>query len=482
VTKAVTTLLFLLFLLIPFQKRFHGYFDRLSRSLPLPDLPLPDFFSRKLHLFVSDFLIVALALLILFSLKTSLRAFFWEGSSKYLTLLFFAFFVSTATSLTKTYPLQYCRLFEFSLIFLFFNGIRCLSAKIDLPRFIYRLAWLIVYVSIAQCALGIYQYFTQEAIGLALFGEKSPKTFVFHNPGNHTWILNGLFGIKHDLNYLFRVSGTFLHPNILGGFLFFAILAAYYLYGTIFSKIKRIGLQLLILLQFFTLYLSFSRAAILALTISTLLWCVLQWNYLRRKRESNSASLKRLGILGGTVLCGVVAGIVLLYPQIKGRGGLINYNSVSKGADSERVIYMKVAVDMIKEHPLLGVGYNNFQLHSHLVKSKFPDNHLFAKVHNIYLLIASESGLIGGGFFLLFLVSLLRTAWRGFRSADFFQEKAFLFSTFLGFLIIGCCDFYFLEGPQGALPFFGVAGLLYGISSYFFKPLTVKYGPVGPSE
>lgn len=451
----MTTLLFLLFLLIPFQKRFHGYFDRLSRSLALPDFPLPDFFSRKLHLFVSDFLIVALALLILFYFRTSLRAFFWEGPSKYLTLLFFAFFVSTATSITKTYSLQYFRLLEFSLIFLFFNAIRCLSAKINLQRFVYRLAWLIVCVSAVQCAIGIYQYFAQEAVGLTLFGEKSPRTFVYYNPGNHTWILNGLFGLKLDMNYLFRVSGTFLHPNILGGFLFFAILAAYYLYGTIASKWKRIGLQLLILLQFFTLYLSFSRSAILALAVSTLLWCALQWKH--------SVSFKKLAILGGTVICGMVVGIVLLYPQIKARGGLINYNSVSKNADSERVIYMKVAADMIKEHPLLGVGYNNFQLHSHLVKPKFPDNHLFAKVHNIYLLIASESGLIGGGLFLLFLASLLRTAWGGLRTAEYFQEKAFLFATFLGFLIIGCCDFYFLEGPQGSLPFFGVAGLLYGI-------------------
>lgn len=464
--KVVTILLTLLFLIIPFQKRFHGFFDQLSRSLVLPDFPLPDFFSRKLHLFTSDLLIIALVCIVLFLLRTSLRAFFCEGPSKYLTLLFFAFLVSTATSITKNYSLQYFRLLEFSAIFLFFNCISCLREKINLQRFIHRLAWLIVCVSFLQCALSIYQYFAQDALGLTLFGEKSPRTFSYYNPGNHTWILNELFGLKLDLNYLFRVSGTFLHPNILGGFLFFAIMASYYLYKDAPGKMRRLSLQLMILLQFLTLYLSFSRSAVLALIVTTFLWCFLQLKHLTKTSGARSPAFKRLALLGGTVFCSVIVGIVLLYPQIKGRGGILNYNSVSKGADSERVIYMKVAADMIKEHPLLGVGYNNFQLHSYMAKSKFPENHLFAKVHNIYLLIAAESGLIGGGLFLLFILSLLRNAWRGLRdsAANFFEERAFLFSTFFGFLIIGCCDFYFLEGPQGALPFFGIAGLLHAIN------------------
>lgn len=465
--KAVTILLSLLFLIIPFQKRFHGFFDRLSRSLTLPDFPLPDFFSRKLHLFVSDLLILALACTILFWLKTSWRKFFWEGPSKYLTLLFFVFLISTATSITRNYSLQYFRLLEFSVVFLFFNCICCLREKIHLQQFIHRLAWLMVCVSFFQCALSIYQYFAQDALGLSLFGEKSPKTFAYYNPGNHTWILKELFGLKLDLNYLFRVSGTFLHPNILGGFLFFAIMASYYLYRDVSGKLKRFSLQVMILLQFFTLYLSFSRSAVLALVVATFLWCFLQLKHLRKNSGIRSPAFKRLALLGGTVFCSVVVGIVLLYPQIKGRGGILNYNSVSKNADSERVIYMKVAGNMIKERPLLGVGYNNFQLHSYMAKSKFPENHLFAKVHNIYLLIAAESGLIGGGLFLLFILSLLRSAWGSLKdsTADFFQERAFLFSTFFGFLIIGCCDFYFLEGPQGALPFFGIAGLLYATRS-----------------
>jgi hypothetical protein len=58
----------------------------------------------------------------------------------------------------------------------------------------------------------------------------------------------------------------------------------------------------------------------------------------------------------------------------------------------------------------------------------------------------------------------LRTSYRGLKSEssdNHFQQKAFLFSTFLGFLLIGFCDFYFLESPRGSILFFGVAGLMY---------------------
>jgi O-antigen ligase len=472
--------------LIPFQRRFHGFFDLLSRSLPLPDFPLPEYFSRKIHLFTSDFLILALALTLLFCFKVSLREFFWDGPSKYLTLLFFVLLLSSGISISKTYSLQYFRLFQFSLFFLFFNSICCIRQKIDLVRFVHRLAWLLVCVAFFECGVSICQYFFQDSVGLRFLGERSPKGFPFANQGEHLWLLGKIFGSKPDSIYLYRVGGTFLHPNILGGFLFCSVMASYYLCIPAIGKCKRLFLLGMIFLQFFTLYLSFSRSAVLALLLSTLAWCFLQLKHAIKNGGYRSAAFRRLILLAGTVLCSALIGIVLLYPQLRARGGIISYNSVSQESDSERIVYMKVALDMIERHPLLGVGYNNFQIYAHELQPRFPHSYLHSKVHNIYLLIASETGLIGGGIFLLFLWTLLRTAlsvifspypnrWENRRlsNADFssglgmdlLQARAFLLSVFLGFLVIGCCDFYFFENPQGAIPFFGIAGLLYGISA-----------------
>ncbi len=448
--KMGSFLVLLLFFLIPFQKRFSGAFDSFSRSLILPDFPLPECFSRNVHFFLSDFVIIALVLVLFFCLKISSREFFLAGPSKYLTMLFCIYLLSTATSITKNYSLQYIRLFEFSLIFLFFNSICILREKINFPKLFYRLAWILVFLALLECLISLIQYFSQDAVGLKFLGEKHPKTFSFVNTSGSLW----LWGSRESSSILYRVCGTFMHPNILGGFLFCSVMASYFLCMQEIAKGKRLFLYSTLFLQFFILYLTFSRSAIFALILSTLLWCILQLKNAR-------FTFQRVKMLAAAVLIFAFIGTVLFYPQLKARGGFLNYNSVTKRADSERVIYMKVALDILKENPLLGGGYNNFQIHASHLQSQFPGNYLYSKVHNIYLLIASEAGLLGGGIFLLFILSLLGTAYRGLQRPENFQSKAILLSIFFGFLIIGACDFYFLESPQGSLVFFGIAGLLY---------------------
>lgn len=67
----------------------------------------------------------------------------------------------------------------------------------------------------------------------------------------------------------------------------------------------------------------------------------------------------------------------------------------------------KVGLDMIRDHPLLGVGLNN-----HIVLAPYydPDVYIFpTPTHNHYLFIASEVGIPGLVFFLAFLfISFLR--------------------------------------------------------------------------
>lgn len=446
--RSATVLLLLLFFLIPFQRRFHGFIDHLSRKLLLPDFPLPEFFSRKIHLFVSDFLIIALLLLLVFRFKVAFRELIWEGPSKYLTLLFSVFLLATLTSVSKTYSLHYLRLLEFSLFFLFFSALRSLRTRIDLPKLIHRIAILLVCVACVQCGIGLCQYFSQDSVGLKFLGEQNIKTFCFLSPGRQLLFL----GPKMDGTLLCRISGTFSHPNVLGGFLFCAIMASYYLY----SLNKRLVIIGALLLQFFALYLTFSRSAALALIVGTAVWLFLQ---VRRSKKILSLVV--------VVVCSACLGFVLLYPQLQARGGFMNYNHVAQFADNERMAYTKVAFDMIREHPILGVGFNHFQIETHKREAQYLDRPLYSKVHNIYLLVAAESGLIGGALLLLFIFSVLRGSWGLFRrrGQEWFEEKTFLFTTFLGLLLIGVCDFYFFESPAGSLLFFGIAGLLSAISA-----------------
>jgi hypothetical protein len=463
--RTLTFLLSLLFIILPFQRRFHGCIDSWSRRLTPPDFPLPEFFSKKIHLFITDPLFVILALILFCCFKVTFREFFWNGPSKYLTLLFFTALTSLYFSITSHYALQYLRLFQFSLIFLFFNSICCVRKKVNFLSFTHRLAWILVIISCIQCALGIYQYFNQHSLGLGFLGELDMRHFPFHNPGKHRW----LFDTAESCELLYRASGTFTHPNILGGFLFCSVLASFYLFMKTDAKLKLILLVSVIFVQVFTLYVVFSRSAILALVLSAIIWSFLQFKAIIKHKGFRSAAFRRFAILASAIFMSGLLGIGLFFSQLTARGGIINYNAVTTYADSERIQYLRMAIDMIKEHPLLGIGFNNFQLYEDPIQPGYPGHIFFSKVHNIYLLIASEMGLMSGGLFLLFIFSILKRSWKGFSQQDLSQEKIFLLSVFWGLLLIGACDFYLIHTPHGRILFFGFAALLYSIEGPALK-------------
>ena len=454
--RILTFLLFLTFIIFPFQRRFHGCIDSWSRKLTLPDFPLPEFFSTKIHLFVTDPLFVTLALIMFFRFKISFREFFWEGPSKYLTILFFTALASVYFSITSHYALQYLRFIEFSLSFLLFNCICCIQKRINFVSFIYQLAWVLVIISCIQCAIGIYQYFNQHSLGLSFLGELDMRQFPFHNPGKHRWLLDK----TQSCELLYRASGTFTHPNILGGFLFCSIMASFYLFMKSESKFRLVLLINIIFLQIFTLYIVFSRSAILALVFAMLIW-----GFLQLKREKmRSPAFRRFLILASAIIISGLLGIGIFYSQLAARGGIINYNAVTTYADSERIQYLRMAIDMIKEHPLLGIGFNNFQLYEDPIQPNYPGHIFFSKVHNIYLLIASEMGLVSVGLFLLFIFSILKKTGQSPSRPENFQERSFLLAVFWGLLFIGSCDFYLIHTPHGRILFFGFGALLYSIA------------------
>lgn len=84
-----------------------------------------------------------------------------------------------------------------------------------------------------------------------------------------------------------------------------------------------------------------------------------------------------------------------------------------------RLELTKTAFLMIKTHPLFGIGANNYAL----VMSDYVPYFLTQErwvVHNRYLLIASELGILGLLCFLYFLGSALYYTWRAIRSSNLF--------------------------------------------------------------
>jgi O-antigen ligase len=108
------------------------------------------------------------------------------------------------------------------------------------------------------------------------------------------------------------------------------------------------------------------------------------------------------------------------------------------------------------KRPLLGVGFQNFvQVMDEysLVKLK---NYQHQPVHNIYLLIAAESGFLGLLCFLGFIFLIFKTSVKKIEN----PLVLILLSAWSAFLFIGLFDHYPLTSQQGRLMFFLVAGLL----------------------
>jgi O-antigen ligase len=161
-----------------------------------------------------------------------------------------------------------------------------------------------------------------------------------------------------------------------------------------------------------------------------------------RWRQKIAMNALTLLILASSVITGI-----LLHEQLVPRIGTIH--------SQERFFYQNVAVKMIQNHPFLGVGYHQF---ASQINDYLPEKSSYAScVHNIFLLIASETGLLSLAGFLCWAGLLIYRGWR-FRNSS--PETALLWSLFIAFLFIGCCDYYLIFMQQGRLLFFGLAGLL----------------------
>jgi putative inorganic carbon (hco3(-)) transporter len=87
------------------------------------------------------------------------------------------------------------------------------------------------------------------------------------------------------------------------------------------------------------------------------------------------------------------------------------------GSARARVPLMVTALEIIGDHPQLGVGVNSYVAALPRYESTFPGEWLYT-VHNRYLLVAAETGVGGLIAFLWFLAVTLRRGWVGWRGSD----------------------------------------------------------------
>lgn len=438
-------LLSLLTLAIPIEHKYDKPFRYFSRKLIPPDVSLPSFFEKKIYFYPSDVIALILLCIALFALRVPISRFFFGRGAAFLWIVFFFALLSIAFSPLVHYPILYIRLLQLATPFLLFSFLA--NGSEDNTRWTTVLLSCLIAAATIQSALAIAQYACQAPLGLRLLSE--PNSFPgFMSASGKRWLFD--LGKTLPAGPLIRSSGTFPHPNVLGGFLSVSILAAY----SFFPAARRTKLiACLIPILFFAMCLTFSRSALFSWAIGTIVWFAL---YVRQNGFRQTLSDPAIRLLAASLSLAVILSAVVLHDPVINRGGIVNYNDQAKGSDAGRIAYQNIALAIIKDHPWLGSGFHQISLRGlDYIPKDWPADSP-SGTHNIFLYLAAETGLLSLSAFLAFIVFLL---WAVGRS-PFSPPLASLFAILIAFVFIGGCDFYPLLFQQGKLPFFLACGLL----------------------
>lgn len=291
---------------------------------------------------------------------------------------------------------------------------------------------------VLQALLAIWQFFSQGVsankwLGLASHLPWETGTIIIESSGR--WL---------------RAYGSFAHPNVLGGFLvicFFAtIIPALMINGRRNTPWRIIASLLLLSGIFF----SFSRSAWLALIAGLAIIFVSEIYRARQSAEPVDSKYRNLikYFLTPLVLAAVLALIYqpVVFTRISTSDRLETYSV------NDRLDYLSQAEDMIKNHRVIGVGEGNYTYDLFLNDAAKTPWH-YQPVHNIFLLIWAELGLVGLIIFIIFLISLFLNFLISNRADKSHSHlNIIVFCTTI--LIIGFFDHYFWTSYVGLMMLF----------------------------
>lgn len=279
-----------------------------------------------------------------------------------------------------------------------------------------RLALVIAATVLFQVVMAYFQVSRGSSVGLQVLGESELVTGVM---GVSFWTYGG--------EDFLRGYGTFPHPNVLAGYLLLITLAFSLVSLRGFSFTKRRDLSILLFIAVYMLcgvgiLLTLSRAALASYMLLLLL---LGLNYILMK---SSLSNKR-------------AVMSMSLPVIWGRMGQLPLEDSSV---QDRAKLTSAAISGIKSNPIFGIGSGySVKIYDTIHLQTSGGFSLIQPVHNIFLLILLEQGVIAG----VAIIALMLVFWlmQLIRSSYKFLAVGVIASI----IIIGMLDHYLLTLPQG---------------------------------
>ena len=262
------------------------------------------------------------------------------------------------------------------------------------------------------CLLATGQFLLGKSVGLWILGERN---FSVTTP------LIARFNFYEEV--FLRPYATFPHPNMLAAYLVLTL--PILIYG-LPEKLKQLKLMLGLLVTS-TVFITFSRPGLILMAIQSFLLFRRFW--------------KIWLILG-----------VIITPLVFVRlASVFTFDTLAVIRRKELSDY---AIKLFFENPLTGVGLNNFINVLGADRVLVGTSRFLQPVHNFFLLILAETGIIG----LIGTLGIIGAAfWENLRKADKFSQV--LLGNLLMIIFLGLFDHYFLTLPQGQRLLFLILGL-----------------------
>lgn len=250
------------------------------------------------------------------------------------------------------------------------------------------LTWPLAAVVAIQSLVGVTQFIRQTDLGLTMLGELDLDPAV-----------RGVSVLMAGGERWLRAYGLTGHPNLLA-----ALLAPLMLY--LMSQARRVDgwrrwtLLAVVGLGAVALIATASRAAWLAFGLGLAAWLAAWWAERRQASRSVAAedAAPRRSRRSAIAAVAVVGGLALLFLVVYGPMLLSRFFNLDSSIEArslfERGRDWGIAVLLIGQHPLVGVGMGSYLMAARAVD---PAARL---VHNVPLLVTAELGLLAGLFWL----------------------------------------------------------------------------------
>lgn len=357
---------------------------------------------RAITIYLSDLVIIAYILLSLSQNRSNLFNLFKLSPHFFAVLSVFNIYIFLADLLFSSSKLASfwsdLKTLEFSLLTFF-------AASTLSKKSIIKPAVAVLTISLLwQSVLVILQFTFQRSLNLWILGERA------FDASTISIATTNILGSN-----LLRPYGTFPHPNVAAAFLLITGLITLSFLSS--SKIKKTQSKHLILciITALSIVLTFSKSALITFLASFLIL---------------TKNPKQL----------FYAIITLSIPALFFFKYLLEFQIASI---SERITLSQAALEITLKNPIFGIGSHNFTKElANLDLISHAQIRLIQPVHNVFLLILSENGIIG----LLLFVAILLTVFK-------YANSKYKLTLFIALLIFASLDHFLWTLHQGQLLF-----------------------------